>query len=97
MASKDRQVNIPLDDFMHDVLEVVTARDRRSTPALLRPVIERYLRRRLKDEGIAAAVDGIRRSREAEARRRGLRSGGAKVTELSVRAQRGRTQPNKNP
>jgi hypothetical protein len=71
-----------------DVLAVVTARDRQSTAAVLRPEVEKYLRRRLKDEGVAAAVEAIERSRDAETVRNAQRSPRADVTPLATARRR---------
>jgi hypothetical protein len=88
MPAKDRGINIPLNEDMHDVLGVLTTRDRQSVPALLRPEIERYLKRRLRDPKIKAAVDAIRESRAQEAARRSEKT--ATITPLPT-ASRGQT------
>lgn len=87
MPAKDRGINIPLDDDMHDVLGVLTTRDGQSIPALLRPVIEHYLNRRLRaDPKLKAAVDAIKESRAAEVARRSRKH--ASVTPLPAATSR---------
>ena len=87
MPTKDRGINIPLDDDMHIVLGVLTTRDGQSVPALLRPEIERYLKRRLRDPKIRAAVDAIKESRAQEIARRSRKS--ATITQLPTASRRG--------
>jgi hypothetical protein len=64
------QVNVPLDDFLMDVAAVISVRDQTSIGSVLREPVESFLRRRLKDTGVADAVNGIRRSRQEEGARR---------------------------
>ncbi len=70
------QVNVPLDEYYAVALGVITNRDGTTTPSLLRPVIESYLRRRIrKDQELADAVDAIIKSRERERQSKQSRSG----------------------
>lgn len=70
-----RQVNITIDSGLADVLDVLMVRDRTSLPAILRPVIEEFLREALSTREVAAAVEAVRAAREqAEHRRSGSAS-----------------------
>lgn len=79
------QANIPLDEYYAVALGVITNRDGKTTPSLLRPVIESYLKRRIsKDQELADAVDAIIKSRERQRQSKRSRSG--KVRSLATPA-----------
>lgn len=54
-----QQVNFTLDAHWRLVLRVVAEADDVSVPDLLRPVVIRYLRRRMRDEDLREAVSRI--------------------------------------
>lgn len=77
------QVNVSVDSRILLVLRTAAARDGVSVSELLRPEVEKYVRRRLRDEHLAEAVEQIQSSRQREEERRAERRGGARVTSLA--------------
>jgi hypothetical protein len=65
-TSANQQVNFTLDPHWRLVLRIVAEADGVSVPDLLRPVVIRYLRRRMRDEDLQEAVariENVRRTR----------------------------------
>lgn len=65
--STGQQVNFTLDPHWRLVLRVVAEAEGVSVPDLLRPVVMRYLRRRMRDEDLLEAVsriENVRRTRK---------------------------------
>lgn len=60
-----QQVNITLDAHWRLVLRVVAEADGVSVPDLLRPVVMRYLRRRMQNEDLREAITRIESLRKA--------------------------------
>lgn len=77
------------------VLRTAATRDGVSLSELLRPVVERYARRRLRDPNLATAVTSLEASHREEQERRNARRGGAPVT--SLRGRNTRETPNNRP
>jgi hypothetical protein len=64
-SSASQQVNFTLDPHWRLVLRVVAEAEGVSVPDLLRPVVMRYLRRRMKEEDLREAVSRIESHRKA--------------------------------
>lgn len=96
-ASRRReQVNVSVDAETFLVLRTAAARDDVSVSELLRPVLERYAKRRLRDQDLARAVEAIASSREREAERRTTRQGGASVRTIGDAPSGSKESPTKN-
>ena len=67
-STHSQQVNITLDSHWRLVLRVVAEADGVSVPEVLRPVVMRYLKRRMQDEDLREAVSRIESLRRARNR-----------------------------
>lgn len=86
-SSSSQQVNFTLDPHWRLVLRVVAEAEGLSVPDLLRPVVMRYLQRRMKDEDLREAV------RRIESHRRARSGAPDNITPLAdVRVTTGRSQ-----